>query len=63
MACRHALCASLLVLMASADAAAERLPIKIYTTADGLAHNDVNRIVKDSRGLSLVLHRRRAVAL
>ena len=29
---------------------AERLPIKSYTTADGLPHNSVNRIVKDSRG-------------
>ena len=29
---------------------AEKLPIKIYTAADGLAHNSVNRIVRDSRG-------------
>src|SRR5580765_6975858 len=29
---------------------AERLPIKTYTTADGLAHNTVNKIVRDSRG-------------
>src|SRR5437667_7263927 len=29
---------------------AERLPLKNYTTADGLAHNIVNRIVRDSRG-------------
>ena len=29
---------------------AERLPIKTYTTADGLAHNSVLRIVRDSRG-------------
>jgi ligand-binding sensor domain-containing protein len=29
---------------------AERLPIKNYTTADGLAHNIVNRIMRDSRG-------------
>ena len=28
----------------------EQLPIKTYTTADGLAHNTVNRIVRDSRG-------------
>ena len=28
----------------------ERLPIRTYTTADGLAHHIVNRIVKDSRG-------------
>src|SRR5213592_1648688 len=31
-------------------ARAERLPIKNYTTADGLAHNIVNRIVRDPRG-------------
>ncbi len=31
-------------------ARAERLPIRAYTTADGLAHNTVNRIVRDSRG-------------
>src|SRR5213592_3879054 len=29
---------------------AERLPIKAYTTADGLAYNEVNKIVRDSRG-------------
>ena len=41
-----------LILFASLppDAGAERLPIKTYTTADGLAHNDIRRIVKDSRG-------------
>src|ERR1041384_3966695 len=26
------------------------LPLKLYTVADGLAHNVVNRIVRDSRG-------------
>lgn len=31
-------------------AVAERLPIKTYTTADGLGHNNVHRIVRDSRG-------------
>src|SRR5882724_4266806 len=31
-------------------ARAERLPVKTYTTADGLAHDDVQRIVRDSRG-------------
>lgn len=31
-------------------ARAERLPLKSYTTADGLAHNVVNRVVRDSRG-------------
>ena len=29
---------------------AERLPIKSYTIADGLGHNTVRRIVRDSRG-------------
>jgi ligand-binding sensor domain-containing protein len=28
----------------------ERLPIKTYTSADGLAHNVVNRVDRDSRG-------------
>src|SRR6266513_3829907 len=28
----------------------ERLPLKPYTTADGLADNTVNKIVRDSRG-------------
>jgi len=29
---------------------AARLPLKAYTTADGLAHNVINKIVRDSRG-------------
>jgi ligand-binding sensor domain-containing protein len=29
---------------------AAKLPLKIYTAADGLAHNSVKRIVLDSRG-------------
>src|SRR5262245_8513368 len=29
---------------------AEHLPIKTYTTVEGLAYNDINRIVRDSRG-------------
>lgn len=29
---------------------AERLPLKSYTTIDGLPHNGINRIVRDSRG-------------
>jgi streptogramin lyase len=29
---------------------AERLPVRIYSTADGLSHNTVNRIVRDSQG-------------
>jgi ligand-binding sensor domain-containing protein len=38
------------LFVVSVVAQAERLPIKIYTTADGLAQNSVNRIVRDSRG-------------
>jgi signal transduction histidine kinase/ligand-binding sensor domain-containing protein len=41
--------AALAVLLPS-PAGAERLPIRAYTTADGLAHNRVNEIVRDSRG-------------
>src|SRR5499427_527835 len=29
---------------------AERLPIRTYSTADGLPHNVINKIVRDSRG-------------
>jgi len=29
---------------------AEQLPLQTYTTAEGLPHNEINRIVKDSRG-------------
>jgi ligand-binding sensor domain-containing protein len=32
------------------NARAETLPIKSYTTSDGLAHDRVNQIVRDSRG-------------
>jgi len=39
-----------MIVAASSFAWAERLPVKIYTTADGLGHNNVNRIVRDSRG-------------
>ncbi len=39
-----------LILLITSEARAERLPIKVYTTADGLANNIVNRIVRDSRG-------------
>ena len=34
----------------AAPAQAQQLPIKTYTTAEGLPHNSINRIVKDSRG-------------
>ena len=39
----------LLVLVGPASHA-EQLPIKTYTTADGLAQDCVNRIIRDSRG-------------
>lgn len=39
-----------LLLAITADQRAERLPLKSYTTADGLARDQVNRIVRDSRG-------------
>jgi ligand-binding sensor domain-containing protein/signal transduction histidine kinase len=39
-----------LLLVVSQVTKAEQLPIKTYTTADGLAHNVVNRVVRDSRG-------------
>ena len=48
MAPRWLVC--LAVLTISTTAAAERLPIRTYTVADGLAHNIVNRIVRDERG-------------
>ena len=38
------------VLIVSAQAAAQRLPITYYSTSDGLAHYAVNRIVRDSHG-------------
>jgi ligand-binding sensor domain-containing protein len=44
---------ALLLMLALAETSsvrAERLPIKIYTAADGLANNRVIRIVRDSQG-------------
>src|SRR5262245_56385090 len=38
------------LLVVSSPIRAERLPIKAYTTVDGLANNEVNKIVRDSRG-------------
>ena len=40
----------LLFIFLPSLAQAERLPVKTYTVADGLAHNTVNKIVRDSRG-------------
>lgn len=46
----QALLALSVLLWSSLPARAERLPIKFYSTADGLAHNIVYKIVRDSRG-------------
>jgi len=42
------LCTCLVTVLSLGQA--QQLPIKTYTTADGLAHNMVNRVVRDSRG-------------
>src|SRR5262245_60465096 len=47
---RDLLALAVLVLLSPSMAEGERLPIRAYTTADGLAHNAVNKIVRDSRG-------------
>ena len=39
-----------LVLTTASAIHAQQLPVRIYTTADGLAHDHVRRIVLDSRG-------------
>src|SRR5262245_2448244 len=49
VAMRRILVGMLLVLCAR-SAHAERLPLRSYTVADGLAHNIIPRIVRDSRG-------------
>jgi ligand-binding sensor domain-containing protein/signal transduction histidine kinase len=43
-------CLLLLLLALTSTARAERLPIKTYTTADGLPRDHINRIVQDSKG-------------
>lgn len=40
----------ILVLFCAAAARAEQLPVRVYTTSDGLPRNLVNRIVQDPRG-------------
>ena len=50
-ACVVAISIALLkLLLLMSEIKAERLPIKTYTTADGLARDQVNRIVQDSKG-------------
>ena len=46
----RAIVGAVLLLVVAPRARAERLPLRIYTTADGLAHDSVNRVVQDSRG-------------
>jgi ligand-binding sensor domain-containing protein len=46
----QALLALSVLVWSTLPARAERLPIKFYSTADGLAHNIVYKIVRDSRG-------------
>src|SRR5438105_3455101 len=41
---------SLVVLVLAASARAAQLPIKRYTSADGLPHDRIKKIVADSRG-------------
>ena len=40
----------LFLLLLPGPARAERLPIRTYTVTEGLAHNTINKIVRDSRG-------------
>jgi ligand-binding sensor domain-containing protein/signal transduction histidine kinase len=42
--------AAMIVAVGASKAPAERLPIRTYTTADGLPRDHINRIVQDSRG-------------
>jgi hypothetical protein len=46
------------VLLASTCAAAKRLPVRFYTTSDGLALDGVGCIVQDSRGFPGSVRRR-----
>ena len=42
--------AAVVVVAAAVSVTAEQLPVKTYTTADGLARDTVNHIIQDSRG-------------
>jgi ligand-binding sensor domain-containing protein len=44
--------AAILITIAGVSACVwgSQLPVKIYTTADGLSNNRINKIVRDSRG-------------
>ena len=47
---KRAALVALLMICLRAGALAERLPVRAYTIAEGLAHDQVERIVQDSRG-------------
>jgi signal transduction histidine kinase/ligand-binding sensor domain-containing protein len=47
---RHLLLLSFALLATAAGGRAEQLPVRTYTTADGLARDGVNRIYQDSHG-------------
>src|SRR5262249_21061080 len=44
------ICTLAIWVILAGNGLAERLPIKTYTTADGLARDTINRIVQDSKG-------------
>src|SRR5262245_4245813 len=44
------MCVALVWLMYARSISAEQLPIRVYTRAQGLAHNRVRCITRDSRG-------------
>ena len=48
--CRLGILACFAIVLVSGLTQADRLPLKTYTIADGLGHNNVNKIVRDSRG-------------
>ncbi len=48
--CQTAILISSLLIIGTTAARGERLPVRMYTVADGLADNRVHRIVRDSRG-------------
>lgn len=48
--CCRSLLSTALLLTAWTTAWGERLPLRAYTTSDGLAHNIINKIFRDSRG-------------
>jgi len=47
---RRGMTVTLLLVVLATVAQSERLPIKVYATADGLPNNEINKIVRDSRG-------------